>query len=383
MIRALLGSQQRLLEIINLIYELDDRDAMLTALFARLREVLPFSSGVLLPIDCRTLELQGSFCFDCPAENTAPYLEHYAAFDPYVRRPPYALVLNEPAGLSDQAGFRELDRGEFADFMPKVPYWHALAAVVGFAGSPLAVFSVHRRRQERDFTVRDATLLGQIAPHLGRALTLRKWVSDPEFLGRQTGLLAFAADGGLLFANAAAQRLIPRGREAGVLAALPGAGSGSVRLDGLRYRVGCLPWRAASLLTGLAAHNAAAAGDADGRGGVADERAEDWERVKRLGAGLTIVSLTPFRQRDDLRRRLGCHGLSPREVEVTVQSVLGAITSAQLADRLRISEDTVKSHLQAAFRKVGVSSRIELLVKVLGLNEDRRCGRRRASDQES
>ena len=97
---------------------------------------------------------------------------------------------------------------------------------------------------------------------------------------------------------------------------------------------------------------------------------EEWDAVRRLGDRLTIVTLTPFQQRDDLRRRLGHYGLSPRELEITAQSMLSALTNADLARRLCISEDTVKSHLREAFRKIEIGSKQELLVKVLGLEDD-------------
>jgi DNA-binding CsgD family transcriptional regulator len=363
--KSMLRRQQRLLEIIDLIYDREDADQMLTSLFTGLRELFAFSSGVLLPIEPETFELQEAFCFDCPPENNAPYLQHYAAFDPYARRDPGTLLLNQTVRLSEVASAEELDRSEFADFMPKVPYHHALAAVVGVDGEPLAAISVHRCKGKKDFDRDEMAMLDRIAPHLGRAIAWRRREANPATLAK-IGLLAFGACGQLLFMNTVAQRLIPQEDAAAVLGALPPAGSGSLLLGCQRYRVNRLPWRAASMLTRFALQEA---GDGLGEGnGQAGAATDHWAAAQRLGARLTIISLEPFRRREDVRRRLSHYGLSPRELEITAQSLLSGLTNAQLAQRLSISEDTVKSHLREAYRKIGVSSRMELLVNLLGLD---------------
>jgi DNA-binding CsgD family transcriptional regulator len=361
------GRHRRLLKVIDLIYEIDDCEQMLNEIFTELRRLLAHSSGVLLPIDPGTLELRGAFCFDCPSEHVSPYLEHYAAFDPYMRRGPEALALNRTVRLSDLPQFPLVNHSEFADFMPMVPYRHALGNVVGFDGQPLAAFCVHRPKGANDFGTHEAALIDRIAPHLGRALALRKWVADPQ-QRTHLGLLAFGADGRLVASNTAAQGMITPSQAAAVLAALSPTGSGCLRLGLQRYRVARLPWRAASLLTCFALHS-------PDTGELRDDHTvqhlfEEWDAVRRLGDQLTIVTLTPFRQRDDLRRRLGHYGLSPRELEITAQSMLSALTNADLARRLCISEDTVKSHLREAFRKIDIGSKQELLVKVLGLEDD-------------
>ncbi|WP_300318662.1 LuxR C-terminal-related transcriptional regulator [Accumulibacter sp.] len=365
--RGVPGRQERLLEIIDRVYDGEDCDRMLNSLFAGLRELVAFSSGVLLPIDPTTLELQEAFCFDCPPENNSPYLRHYAAFDPFVRRHPGAIVVNQSARLSDVVGSRDLDHSEFADFLPKVPYRHALAAVVGFDGQPLAALSVHRRKDQRDFRSDEAAVIDRIAPHLGRALALRRWQADPAAMA-MAGLVVFDAGGQLLFMNAVAQCLLPAGDAPTVLAALPPGGPGKLRLGLQRYRVSRLPWRAASLLTRFAVKSSdACLAKANGK---ADAVAGHWATVQSQGARLTIVCLIPFQHRDDVRRRLGYHRLSPRELEITAQSALSGLSNAQLARRLCISEDTVKSHLREAYRKIGVGSRTELLARLLSLDNE-------------
>jgi len=359
--RAIDDQQQRLLDIIDLVYEGVEREQMLAALFTELRQLFTFSSGVLLPIDPGTFELQGTFSFDCPSENTEPYLQHYAAFDPYVCRPPDAVPINRTVRFSDIARPRQIDCSEFADSMAKVPYRHALAAVVGLDGQPMAAFSVHRRKDQRDFGSKEVAVFDRIAPHLGRALAWRSCGTiQPPSAG--VGLLVVGATGKALFMNTAAQRLLSAGGVEHVLAALP-PGSGRLWLGLQNYRVSRVPWRTASMLTRLALKDFEPATATS-----IDSAAAFWKVTRSPDASVTIVTLVPFGRRQDLRRRLAYYRLSPREIEIAESCIRSGLSQTRLAQRLCISEDTVKSHLRETYRKVGVGSRMELLATILGLD---------------
>lgn len=58
-------------------------------------------------------------------------------------------------------------------------------------------------------------------------------------------------------------------------------------------------------------------------------------------------------------------GLSRREREV-LGEVLAGLDNRRIADRLRISEDTVKSHVKAIFRKLGARDRAHAVALALG-----------------
>jgi two-component system, NarL family, nitrate/nitrite response regulator NarL len=53
-------------------------------------------------------------------------------------------------------------------------------------------------------------------------------------------------------------------------------------------------------------------------------------------------------------------GLTPRELEVISDVVVEAYSNKEIAEHLKISEDTVKKHLSSIFNKLGVSTRLEL-----------------------
>lgn len=58
--------------------------------------------------------------------------------------------------------------------------------------------------------------------------------------------------------------------------------------------------------------------------------------------------------------------LTPRETEVAVMAAKGA-SNLDIATACEISERTVKAHLSAAFDKLGVSDRLQLALKVHGI----------------
>jgi DNA-binding NarL/FixJ family response regulator len=65
-----------------------------------------------------------------------------------------------------------------------------------------------------------------------------------------------------------------------------------------------------------------------------------------------------------IRDRIAWRTFSLRERQV-LQCVADGLTNAQIADRLYLSESTIKSHLSSSFRKLGVSSRAEAAAAVL------------------
>ena len=57
------------------------------------------------------------------------------------------------------------------------------------------------------------------------------------------------------------------------------------------------------------------------------------------------------------------HALSPREYEVA-RLVATGHSNRQIAERLILSEQTVKNHIQSIFRKLAISNRVELTIQI-------------------
>lgn len=58
-------------------------------------------------------------------------------------------------------------------------------------------------------------------------------------------------------------------------------------------------------------------------------------------------------------------GLTPREIELT-DLVANGLRNREIAERLGISEGTAKLHLYNVYKKLGVTSRVELVIRLRG-----------------
>jgi len=63
-------------------------------------------------------------------------------------------------------------------------------------------------------------------------------------------------------------------------------------------------------------------------------------------------------------------GLTPRELQI-IRAIVEACGNKEIAERLAITEKTVKHHLTNTFDKVGVSNRLELALFALHHGLDR------------
>lgn len=59
------------------------------------------------------------------------------------------------------------------------------------------------------------------------------------------------------------------------------------------------------------------------------------------------------------------HTLTPRERDI-VEAMMAADSNKAIAARLGISEQSVKNRLTALYRKLGVTTRLELVVRLMG-----------------
>lgn len=351
-----------LLQMIELAYAAPDDDAMIGAVFEAMRQIIPFSSGIFMPVNQATMELQAGPCFDCCPGDMARYLAHYAAMDPFVLRQPGPTQLNRNLLLSDVITPAELGRSEFSDFLGQVPYFHATGMLAGVGQQPVAVVSVHRRQHEHDFDAADKALLECIGQHLARALLLRRLASD-SLSRAETGLVILDGDGRSRYLNAPARRFLGTQRPE-ILSAARQGGAGLIRLGAQVFRLERLPWSAASLLRRFAGADAAAdilgCGQPDG-----DPAASQAARAAAREPGSHIIVLRPLLPRTDLQHRLTRYGLSRRQCEIAIWALRGR-ANGEIAQELNIGEQTVRDHFQEIYARIGVHSRTEMIARVLG-----------------
>ena len=83
----------------------------------------------------------------------------------------------------------------------------------------------------------------------------------------------------------------------------------------------------------------------------------------RAGRGLTIDDAIAYARRARGERKRPSHGwdgLTPMERQVADLAIAG-LTNAEIAERLFIGRETVKTHLSNAYAKVGVANRTQLV----------------------
>ena len=80
------------------------------------------------------------------------------------------------------------------------------------------------------------------------------------------------------------------------------------------------------------------------------------DAVRRAAAGETVLAPPVAKRLVDRVRNPDAGALSAREIEV-LREVASGNTNAELAERLHISQATVKTHLLHIYAKLGVSDR--------------------------
>ena len=73
-----------------------------------------------------------------------------------------------------------------------------------------------------------------------------------------------------------------------------------------------------------------------------------------------------YRSEADLDQVARCYRLSPRE-QVSLKLLMDGLVSKEIAERMKVSPNTVKSFLRMVMSKMGVSTRTELMRKILGI----------------
>jgi two-component system, NarL family, nitrate/nitrite response regulator NarL len=96
------------------------------------------------------------------------------------------------------------------------------------------------------------------------------------------------------------------------------------------------------------------------------DRGEIWADNRGISLAVDALASIPIIRTTDSR---GLNLLSKREFEV-VQCVVQGMTNREIAERLGLSQHTVKNYLFRVFDKLGVSSRVELLFIALGPRDE-------------
>ena len=313
-----------LLEIVDLVYGASCPEALFPSLFEKLARAIGCNSAVYLPVGDAGLpsaKAHGCIVFDTSSQLAREYAEYYWALDPscvtrWTKEPNRALRITDVVPAS------RFLKSEFAiDFAARVPYCWGLAGTVGIPGHLIGAMALHRLRHERDFSDRDAAFVQALLPHVSRALD---FLEERNQRPRATGILILDEIGTVVYTNDAAAHIL-KDRSAETIQLPLGQARTTLQTDQGDYAVG----------------------------------------MQTTPGRCKVVSLEPVKH-DSLRSRFAARGLTPRQQEIASR-VLWGMSNKRIAGELDLAEQTVKDHINAIFRKLGIHHRAELAARVLPL----------------
>jgi DNA-binding CsgD family transcriptional regulator len=320
-------------------------EALRDRVLSRLRRAVPFDAAFWATVDPTTLLFTQPHQQEIPA-TTVPYFVHNEFVDDDVNK--WTTLARDRAGVRTllEATAGEMDASaRYRDIFRPLGLGDELRAVLRVDGACWGYVCLHREAGAA-FSREDCAVVRRLAPHLAegiRAGVLAAHlgladVADPP------GLVVVAPDGSLLSTTDAGDRWLEE------------LGDGR---HGLPVEVHAL---AARLVRG----DAAGAGLPRLR---VRTRAGRWAVLHgarlRAGAAETIAIIIEEAAAAELAPVLMmAYGLTKQERLVT-QLVCQGLSTRELAERLRITTNTVQDHLKAIFDKTGVRSRRELVAAIL------------------
>jgi DNA-binding CsgD family transcriptional regulator/PAS domain-containing protein len=304
-------------------------------------------------------------------ELNAKYQDYYYKVDTWANlamaRPQEAIL-----GSDDVISDAEYERTEiYQDYNRHLGTFYVLGTVtkIGGPGDAVGAFGVHRSRQEGLFSAEEKHRATLLLPHLKRALQLRERLGRMDIQSHamvqaleiaSVAVLLAADNGGVLFANVAAEAILRRG-------------------DGLLASHGRLhaatPSEDSSLRQQIRTACLACAGKSVEPGGVmrisrANARplslsfypfvAPQLGSTASLGAALIFVGNPDLHRpagRDALARMYGLTGAEARLFE----ALLAGERLQDYADRSALSVQTVKTQLGRLFDKTGHTRQTDLV----------------------
>jgi DNA-binding CsgD family transcriptional regulator len=213
---------------------------------------------------------------------------------------------------------------------------------------------LHRAESPHGFSAAETALMGRLGPHIAAALRSAVLLSGPRPAtagGESPGVVLLSDDLEPVAVTPEAERLLDL---------LPGTGRAAT---GLPMAVPAVAGALLAQERGIGFPRPPTVRVATAVGGwlhVSASRLRGPPGEQRIS-----VVLAPARAADTVPLLLSAHGLTPREAEVARLVLRGASTPA-IVETLHISRYTVQDHLKAVFDKVGVRSRRDLAIRLLG-----------------
>ncbi|HEY7076477.1 MAG TPA: helix-turn-helix transcriptional regulator [Solirubrobacteraceae bacterium] len=312
-------------------------DALRARVLPRLRRAVPFDAAFWSTVDPQTLLFTQPHQEEIPPE-TIPYFVHNEFLGDDVNK--WSALASERLGVRTMAEATDGDleaSARYRDIFHPLGLGDELRAVLRARGSCWGCLCLHREAGT-PFSPEEVGYVRRLAPHLAEAIRAGLLVASIESadVADAPGLVVVAADGSAaMVTEAGARWLQDLGYTGPALPAEVQALAAAGGPSRLRVRTRAGRW---------AVLHASGLPMADGQAVavIIDEPSPaEMAPLLMLAYGLT--------KQEQAVTRLVCRGLSTRE----------------LADRLRITQNTVQDHLKAIFEKTGVGSRRELVATIL------------------
>ena len=316
-----------LLEIIDLVYGASCPDALFLLLFEKLAKAIGCDSAVYVPVGDAGLPRpnpRGAIIVDVSLQLAREFAQYYWALDPFSATG-WTKVPNRAARVTDLSPASKHVNSEFAiDFCARIPACWGLAGTVGNPGETVGVMNLHRLRDDHDFSDRDVAFVHALLPHVSRALHFLEVRNQRP---HATGIFILNDIGTVVYTNETAAHILKDGSAETIPLPL-GQEKRTFQSEQGDYTVG----------------------------------------MQTIPGRYKVVSLEPVK-RNSLRSQFAARGLTPRQQEIASR-VLWGMSNKRIAGELDLTEQTVKDHINAIFRKLGIHHRAELAARVLPLALD-------------
>jgi DNA-binding CsgD family transcriptional regulator len=327
------GDYKRIFELVDIAYSIPDRGAMFQTFCEYFKKLVPIDSAAYAPAESKTpeFEMPGGLTFQLSMLPLYLFVEHFAPLHPYhilVSREGVTKYMNRGTNMTDFVKASHLSNTEYGqDFQPVAGVFYEMCTMLGSQGDSLGTMGFHRKKGERDFSDREKKIFNLVLPHIARSFH-RLELTQGRIPSTDVGEIVLGPSGTPLSLNEEAKRLL-NGCPPHIIPD-PDLSAGS---------------------TFFSTHT-------------------DIYRVRTLPHRPTLESRTVFLERlppqQLLRSKLSVMGLTRRQAEIAVFATQG-LSNREIADRLFITEQTVKDHLHDVFNHLKITRRSELTVKVLAL----------------
>jgi DNA-binding CsgD family transcriptional regulator len=340
-------------DIVRLAHAGLDSAALRSAVAARLRRVVPAEAYGFATLDPATMLLTGSVRENIPDATVALLAANEYGEDDYIKFSDLARRAM-PAGRLSAATRGDLTRSRrYRDIFVPCGWRDELRAVFTTGDAGWGFICLHRERSSPDFSATEARFLASLTGHVAAGLrkALLIGAAAPGDAGPGPGLIEVTDQVELITYNQAAGHWLTDA--GGTEPPAPG------RLPQAVHAVVARLWALeADPLAAAPAPRLRVRG-----------RSGRWltihaSRLHALGNSGTIAVIIESAAPADVATLIGQgHGLSRRETEVCALTARG-LSTAEMAQRLSVSANTVQDHLKSIFEKTGTRNRRELVSRI-------------------